>query len=128
MHSSLYLYQLTDFSKMFRISCYQVTVLVYPKTSVNEVNRTPKTPRQKPPPKIPNWLTKIPNKNPQKSHLNAVKMTTNFYIISHQSGRPKTPSKKPQDTRLHDIFHFSIFSPYIYFRNFLNIPLKNREK
>ena len=82
--------------------------------------KTPKTPSQKPPPKIPNWLTKIPNKNPQaktptknsqlihqkslaktpqKSHLNAVKMTTNLYIISLRSGRPKTPTKKPLVTR-----------------------------
>ena len=62
--------------------------------------KNPKNPQAKTPTKNSQLIhQKSLAKTPQKSHLNAVKMTTNLYNISPQSGRPKLPYKKPQVTR-----------------------------
>jgi hypothetical protein len=53
-----------------KISCYHVKVFVHTKT--------PKTPRKKPPPKIPNWLTKIPGKNSPKNPAKNPKIFISF--------------------------------------------------
>ena len=112
MHSSLYLYHLIDFSKMFRISCYHVNVLVYTKT--------PKTPRQKPPPKIPNWLTKIPGKNPQKS---LAKILNWFTKKLPKIPIPKIPGNAI--TRYFPFFYFPCL--YLFCKKIRHTPQKQRK-